>query len=720
MAMNTVTLLNNVKSSTSSPTAYYTVTATPSNRTSTTVDVKITATGRLSSSGSSLTQGQSMGLDVNVKFYGNQTKTFRLKETSGDSWSGTTSHSKSATFTINAPATSTSITGITCWIYRTGTAAGGSSYGAQLNSTSCPNIPIDAGLTPSEITSVTSGTTDYAPVVTWTPFDASSVTFKIKYSYGEWSHTTDLITPNTAEEFSYSDYTIPGSEVAPYMANTSGTFTATLYTYESDGVTQVGDPTTAEFVVTLNDSFKPVATIGDLTDVGGIVPSEWGVYVQGKSKLSFPISATASTGSSISSYKVVVNGETISKNADSTITTGMLKTSGENTISLTVTDSRGRTASATKTFNVVEYTKPIIASFSAKKVNSESVEDESGIYVLASLIGEIASCEGNNNKYLYIGYKQNNATQWIQVQELNSAFLVPDLTINPNVQNTIYFKVEDSLGENATDFVVLDSAFKLMNFNKTLTSVAIGKKSSAADNEELFEVNMPTVIEKGFYSKPAGNVLTKDGAEALVVKRAASGQDGTPNNGIVLEYGPVEGYGGQFYMADNSHDGCYYGGWNGGDKLAWQKIILKNDLLSFIYPVGSIYMSVNNVNPGSFLGGTWVALQDRFLIGAGSSYAINAIGGSKDAIVPAHSHTGSVASSGAHSHTAKGRANSGSTSGAVPESYAKYGSTRNVRIPFSGTDGAHTHTVTVDSAGSDGTNANLPPYLAVYMWKRTA
>ena len=250
--------------------------------------------------------------------------------------------------------------------------------------------------------------------------------------------------------------------------------------------------------------------------------------------------------------------------------------------------------------------------------------------------------------------------------------------------------------------------------------MAIGKKSAAADNEELFEVNMPTVIEKGFYSKSAGNINTRDGEESLIVKVATAASDSTPNNGIVLEYGPVEGYGGQLYIGDNANQGCYFGGWYNGERRAWQKIIMKNDLLNMIYPVGSIYMSVNNVNPGTFLGGTWSALQDRFLIGAGSSYGVNATGGSKDAVIPAHSHTGSVASSGAHYHTTLSMKGSGSTSGNVAESYGTYGTTRNIRIPFSGNDGAHTHTVTVDSTGSSATNANLPPYLAVYMWKRTA
>ena len=54
---------------------------------------------------------------------------------------------------------------------------------------------------------------------------------------------------------------------------------------------------------------------------------------------------------------------------------------------------------------------------------------------------------------------------------------------------------------------------------------------------------------------------------------------------------------------------------------------LTNNLINLIYPIGSIYMSVNNVSPASFLGGTWEAIQDRFLLAAGSSYSAGSTGG---------------------------------------------------------------------------------------------
>ena len=79
---------------------------------------------------------------------------------------------------------------------------------------------------------------------------------------------------------------------------------------------------------------------------------------------------------------------------------------------------------------------------------------------------------------------------------------------------------------------------------------------------------------------------------------------------------------------------------------------IKSNIINLIYPVGSIYMSVNNVSPASFLGGTWEALKDRFLIGAGNTYSVNSTGGSTtssytltSANIPAHSHSYTVSGS---------------------------------------------------------------------------
>jgi hypothetical protein len=146
------------------------------------------------------------------------------------------------------------------------------------------------------------------------------------------------------------------------------------------------------------------------------------------------------------------------------------------------------------------------------------------------------------------------------------------------------------------------------------------------------------------------------------------------------------------------------------------------------FPVGSIYISVNNVNPTNYFGGTWERITDRFLIGAGSSYSGGATGGSTTVTleqkhIPWHTHTysGTTSSNGSHSHTSGSREmTKGGTSTYTGVRPAGYTSDKTLTAVDS--NGAHTHTYSGTTSGTGSGNAhdNMPPYLAVYIWKKTA
>jgi len=145
--------------------------------------------------------------------------------------------------------------------------------------------------------------------------------------------------------------------------------------------------------------------------------------------------------------------------------------------------------------------------------------------------------------------------------------------------------------------------------------------------------------------------------------------------------------------------------------------------LQSIYPVGSIYINAStSTNPGTLLGfGTWVSFgAGRVPVGFSSADALfNAAektGGSKDAIVVSHTHTGTTASAGAHNHTVGLPVANSSGLDKIEVAGGDIGT----YTYTTSTAGAHDHTFTTASAGSSGTNANLQPYITVYMWKRTS
>ena len=141
--------------------------------------------------------------------------------------------------------------------------------------------------------------------------------------------------------------------------------------------------------------------------------------------------------------------------------------------------------------------------------------------------------------------------------------------------------------------------------------------------------------------------------------------------------------------------------------------------LQALYPVGTIYTSVVATNPGTLFGfGIWTAFATgRTLVGIDPVDPIfdtvEETGGSKDAIVVSHTHTGTTSTDGAHTHTFNWGVNS--SAGAYLSNYV----TTNQQASTNSA-GSHSHTLNINSQGSSGTNANLSPYIVVYMWKRIA
>lgn len=131
--------------------------------------------------------------------------------------------------------------------------------------------------------------------------------------------------------------------------------------------------------------------------------------------------------------------------------------------------------------------------------------------------------------------------------------------------------------------------------------------------------------------------------------------------------------------------------------------LTKTTLLDVVYPVGSIYMSANNTSPEIFLGGTWAKLENRFLLGASSSYSVGSTGGES-------THKLTVDEMPSHNHTTHllGATTSPGTSNAY------YEALRSVELSAQ-YDGVGY----VASTGGNKAHNNMPPYLAVYMWERT-
>ena len=123
-------------------------------------------------------------------------------------------------------------------------------------------------------------------------------------------------------------------------------------------------------------------------------------------------------------------------------------------------------------------------------------------------------------------------------------------------------------------------------------------------------------------------------------------------------------------------------------------------LLSQIYPIGSIYISTVSTSPSTLFGGTWERIKDTFLLASGSTYAAGATGGEA-------AHTLTIGEMPSHSHKADVYYNG---TGARDYSYVDTGHNGGTLV----SDGL------IKNSGGGQPHNNMPPYLAVYVWKRTA
>ena len=160
------------------------------------------------------------------------------------------------------------------------------------------------------------------------------------------------------------------------------------------------------------------------------------------------------------------------------------------------------------------------------------------------------------------------------------------------------------------------------------------------------------------------------------------------------------------------------------------------NFLDWVYPVGSIYMSTNSVDPSVLFSGTWEQISGRFLLGAGEEYPLGTKGGEeKHSLttleIAQHTHVfgGDTTPAGGHQHASASGGNFYTTRGngrpeinGVQAGSAFSEGTINGGMLRTTTNyvGDHHHSFvgTTEPSGSGDAHNNMPPYLAVNMWQR--
>lgn len=134
--------------------------------------------------------------------------------------------------------------------------------------------------------------------------------------------------------------------------------------------------------------------------------------------------------------------------------------------------------------------------------------------------------------------------------------------------------------------------------------------------------------------------------------------------------------------------------------------IKKSEIVNLVYPVGSLYFSMSDVDPANFIGGTWTRVEDRFVLAAGDVYSAGTTGGES-------SHVLTIDEMPSHSHSIL--LNSASSASYDTWDYS-FGASKANRNYYSQSPAAPI----VGNTGGSVAHNNMPPYLAVFVWRRTA
>lgn len=146
-----------------------------------------------------------------------------------------------------------------------------------------------------------------------------------------------------------------------------------------------------------------------------------------------------------------------------------------------------------------------------------------------------------------------------------------------------------------------------------------------------------------------------------------------------------------------------------------EDIVLKSDLVNFIYPVGSYYWSSANTNPSELFGGEWERIKDRFILAAGDSYTAGDIGGEA-------AHTLTVDEMPSHSHGLEYSTDGKTWNSTIDNVIGRDGNitAENYLSVSNSVEMFDRWKTRIAESGNSIPHNNMPPYEVAYCWKRIA
>ena len=287
----------------------------------------------------------------------------------------------------------------------------------------------------------------------------NAATHTLSYRFG---NASGLIDSDVGDAVSW---TPPLSLASEIPSATSGVCTITCNSFINGKMT---GSRTCTVTLTVPSTVAPSISSVILQDTNETIAAKIGAFVKSLSTLSVAITAEGIYGSSISSYRTTLDGVTYT--AASFTASKKLAAAGDMTLTVSVTDSRGRTATYTSTIQVLDYAVPSIRRFSVERCNEDgSSAQVDGTKARFSFQGSVSPLNNKNSFSCVVYYKLKNAEAWTQAYTVNAA------SYTLAVSNQLLSQTYDALSSYDVKIRLADY------FQKVEQAVSIGTKGVILD-----------------------------------------------------------------------------------------------------------------------------------------------------------------------------------------------------------------------------------------------
>lgn len=315
------------------------------------------------------------------------------------------------------------------------------------------------------------------------------IPFKISRAVSSFTHTLIWKFGNESGTIASKDFReyitwTPPLDLSKQIPNSeSGTGTLTCITY--DGNTEIGRKS-INFTLQVPSDVKP-SIKGFTPSIASSETKKWDLYVKNHSTVQWDVLADGAYDSTIA--KCVISGQNLSYISTNSLTSysaqsSTLTIAGEKVYTVTVTDSRGRTASQTGRITILDYNSPVITSANSFRSNADGTLNGSGEYVTHKLTASFYTLQGNNTIKIEVFDKESSNSTYSKSSVIikndsddkivNYSYTYPNSSFKADTKYDFKIVISDSIGQSSTVYTHVGTKNVPINIASDNNSIAIG------------------------------------------------------------------------------------------------------------------------------------------------------------------------------------------------------------------------------------------------------